>query len=58
MNLYIAAQAMLVEKPSSEAPKIGSQDEVFPYDESQRIIGDIWNLVPKARICAKRRVGE
>jgi alpha-ketoglutarate-dependent 2,4-dichlorophenoxyacetate dioxygenase len=42
-NLYIAAHAMLVEKPSSEEPKIGSPGEVLPYEESQRIIGDIWN---------------
>ena len=34
---------MLVEKPSSEAPKVGPQGEVLPYDESQSIIDDICN---------------
>jgi len=42
-NLYIAAHAMLVEKPSLEVPKIGPPGEALPYDESQKIIDNIWN---------------
>jgi alpha-ketoglutarate-dependent 2,4-dichlorophenoxyacetate dioxygenase len=41
-NLYIAAHAMLVEKPTSDPPKIGPPDETLPYEEGQKIINDIW----------------
>jgi len=42
MNLYIAAHAMLVEKPTSEPPKIGPPGETLPFEESQKIINDLW----------------